>query len=136
GSRDDFICLLIRLAKSWNDDAQCQPANILKTIVNDASALVKAEEELAIAQSHLSRIRNERNQALTDVKKLSETANRLRKDRNHLKAALEDIAAGGTLPTHKEYEALQEELAHLCDEQSRLNKVVEHDKEALHTAAC
>ena len=87
GTRNDFICLLIGLARSWDDDAECNPAGIVKTLINDASSLVKTEEELHIAQTSLSRIRNQRNQAMTDIKKLSETVDRLRKDRNTLKAA-------------------------------------------------
>ncbi|KAF8719225.1 hypothetical protein AX14_011291 [Amanita brunnescens Koide BX004] len=78
GTRNDFICLLIGLARSWDDDSECKPADIVKTLINDASSLVKTEEELHIAQTALSRIRNERNQAMTDVKKLSETVDRLR----------------------------------------------------------
>ena len=46
GTRSDFICLLIGLARSWDDDAECNPAGIVKTLINDASALVKTEEEL------------------------------------------------------------------------------------------
>ena len=56
GTRNDFICLLIGLARSWDDDAECNPAGIVKTLINDTSSLVKAEEELHIAQTALSRI--------------------------------------------------------------------------------
>ena len=135
GTRSEFICLLIGLARSWDDDAECNPAGIVKTLINDASALVKTEEELHIAQTNLSRIRNERNQAMTDVKKLSETVDRLRKDRNHLKAAMQDIvASGGTAPTAAQFEGLQQEVALLKDEKAGLTKVLEHDKAALRTA--
>ncbi|KAF8651380.1 hypothetical protein AX14_008483, partial [Amanita brunnescens Koide BX004] len=41
GTRSDFICLLIGLARSWDDDAECNPAGIVKTLINDASSLVK-----------------------------------------------------------------------------------------------
>ena len=135
GSRDDFICLLIGLARSWDEDAECKPADVLKTLINDASSLVKTEEELHLAQTALSRIRNEWNQAMTDVKKLVDTVDRLRKDRNQLKAAMEDIvAAGGTAPTSAQFEGIQAELAQLKDERDRLNKVIEHDKSALRAA--
>ena len=135
GTRNDFICLLIGLARSWDDDAECNPAGIVKTLINDASALVKTEEELHIAQTALSRIRNERNQAMTDVKKLSETVDQLRKDRNHLKAAMQDIvSSGGVAPTPAQFEQLQQEVALLKDEKAGLTKVIEHDKAALKAA--
>ena len=135
GSRNDFICLLIGLARSWDDDAECNPAGIVKTLINDASSLVKTEEELHIAQTALSRIRNERNQAMTDVKKLSETVDRLRKDRNTLKAAMQDIVnSGGVAPTAVQFEELQQEVALLKDEKFGLTKVIEHDKAALRAA--
>ena len=135
GTRNDFVCFLIGLARSWDDDAECNPAGIVKTLINDASALVKTEEELHIAQTALSRIRNERNQAMTDVKKLSETVKRLRKDRNTLKAAMQDIVnSGGTAPTAAQFEGLQQEIALLRDEKAGLTKVVEHDKAALRAA--
>ena len=135
GSRSDFICLLIGLARSWDDDAECNPAGIVKTLIDDASSLVKTEEELHIAQTTLSRIRNERNQALTDVKKLTETAERLRKDRNTLKAAMQDIVnSGGVAPTPAQFEGLQQEVALLKDEKAGLLKVLEHDKAALRAA--
>ncbi|KAF8666036.1 hypothetical protein AX14_006554 [Amanita brunnescens Koide BX004] len=135
GTRSEFICFLIGLARSWNDDADCNPAEILKALINDASSLVKTEEELHIAQTTLSRIRNERNQAMTDVKKLTETCNRLRKDRNCLKTAMEDIInSGGAAPTKAQFEGLQEEVALLKDEKAGLVKVIEHDKAALRAA--
>ena len=135
GSRSDFICLLIGLARSWDDDAECNPAGIVKTLINDASSLVKAEEELHLAQTALSRIRNERNQAMTDVRKLSETIDRLRKDRNTLKAAMQDIVnSGGVAPTAAQFEGLQQEVALLKDEKAGLTKVLEHDKAALRAA--
>ena len=135
GTRNDFICLLIGLARSWDDDAECNPAGIVKTLINDASSLVKTEEELHIAQTALSRIHNEHNQALTDVKKLSETVERLRKDRNTLKAAMQDILnSGGTAPTAAQFDGLQQEVALLKDEKAGLTKVIEHDKAALRVA--
>ncbi|KAF8703922.1 hypothetical protein AX14_014103 [Amanita brunnescens Koide BX004] len=135
GTRNDFICLLIGLARSWEDDAECNPAGIVKTLIDDASSLVKTEEELHLAQNALSRIRNERNQAMTDVKKLSETVDRLRKDRNHLKAAMQDIVnSGGVAPTAAQFEELQQEVALLKDEKAGLVKIIEHDKAALRTA--
>ena len=83
----------------------------------------------------LSRIRNERNQAMTDVKKLSETADRLRKDRNTLKAAMQDIVnSGGIAPTAAQFEGLQQEVALLKDEKAGLTKIIEHDKAALRAA--
>ena len=97
--------------------------------------MVKTEEELHLAQTALSRIRNEQNQAMTDVKKLVDTIDRLRKDRNTLKTAMEDIvASGGTTPTTAQFEGIQAELAQLKEENDRLNKVIEHDKGALRTA--
>lgn len=134
GSKEDFICLLIGIARSWDADAECAPAEVLKSLINNASSLVKVEEDLHQAQTSLSRIRNERNQAMTDVRKLVDTSNRLRKERNHLKTSLEDIAATGSAPTSIQYEALREEVAHLKDERDRLTKVIEHDKEALRNA--
>ena len=135
GTRNDFICLIIGLARSWDDDVECNPAGIVKTLINDASSLVKTEEELHIAQTALSRIRNERNQAMTDVKKLSETVDRLRKDRNTLKAAMQDIVnSGGVAPTAAQFEELQQEVALLKDEKAGLTKIIEHDKAALRTA--
>ena len=135
GSRNEFVCFLIGLARSWDDDAECNPAGVVKTLINDASSLVKTEEELHIAQTALSRIRNERNQAMTDVKKLTDTSDRLRKDRNRLKAALEDIVnSGGTALTKAQFEGLQEEVALLKDEKAGLVKVIEHDKAALRAA--
>ncbi|KAF8672085.1 hypothetical protein AX14_005610 [Amanita brunnescens Koide BX004] len=135
GMRNDFICLLIGLARSWDDDSECNPAGIVRTLINDASSLVKTEEELHIAQTALSRIRNERNQAMTDVKKLSETVDRLRKDRNTLKAAMQDIVNnGGVAPTAAQFEGLQQEVALLKDEKAGLTKIIEHDRAALRTA--
>ncbi|KAF8675622.1 hypothetical protein AX14_005071 [Amanita brunnescens Koide BX004] len=131
GSKDDFICLLIGLARSWDADAECRPAEVLKTLINDASSLVKTEEDLHGAQANLSKIRNERNQAMMDVRKLVDTVDRLRKERNRLKEAMEDIAATGVAPTKIQFEALQEEVAHLKDKCDRLSKVIEHDKDAL-----
>ena len=135
GSRNDFVCLLIGLARSWDDDAECNPAGIVKTLINNASSLVKTEEELHLAQTALSRIRNERNQAMTDVKKLTETIDRLRKDRNTLKATMQDIVnSGGVAPTAAQFEGLQQEVALLKDEKAGLTKVIEHDKAALRAA--
>ena len=135
GTRNDFICLLIGLARSWDDDSECNPAGIVKTLINNASSLVKTEEELHIAQTALSRIRNERNQAMTNVKKLSETIDRLRKDRNTLKAAMQDIVnSGGTAPTAAQFEGLQQEMALLKDEKAGLTRIIEHDKAALRVA--
>ena len=135
GTWNDFICLLIGLARSWDDDASCNPAGIVKTLIDDASALVKTEDELHTAQTALSRIRNERNQAMTDIKKLGETVDRLRKDRNMLKAAMQDIvSSGGVAPTPAQFEQLQQEVALLKDEKAGLTKIIEHDKAALRTA--
>ena len=151
GTRSDFICLLIGLARSWDDDAECNPAGIVKTLINDASSLVRTEEELHIAQTALSRIRNERNQAMTDVRKLVDTVDRLRKDRNTLRAGMEDIVGkGGVAPTSAQFEGLQAEISLLRDENDRLSKIaeisllrdendhlskiIEHDKDALHSA--
>ena len=135
GTQNDFICLLIGLARSWDDDSECNPAGIVKTLINDASSLVKTEEELHIAQTALSRIHNKRNQAMTDVKKLSETVDRLRKDRNALKATMQDIVnSGGVAPTAAQFEELQQEVALLKDEKAGLTKIIEHDKAALRTA--
>ena len=48
---------------------------------------------------------------MTDVKKLTETCDRLRKDRNRLKTSLEDIvSSGGVAPTKAQFEGLQEEV--------------------------
>ena len=72
---------------------------------------------------------------MTDVKKLTETSNRLRKDRNTLKAAMEDIvSSGGVAPTAAQFEELRQEVALLKDEKAGLTKVIEHDKTALRAA--
>ncbi|KAF8680698.1 hypothetical protein AX14_004499 [Amanita brunnescens Koide BX004] len=106
-----------------------------KTLLNDASALIRTEEDLHNAQATLSRIRNEQNQALTDVKKLSEMCDRLRRDRNNLKATMEDIVkSGGGFADTVQFEGLQEEVALLKDEKARLSKIIEHDKAALRAA--
>ncbi|KAF8690297.1 hypothetical protein AX14_003015, partial [Amanita brunnescens Koide BX004] len=44
GTRNDFICLLIGLARSWDDNAECNPAGIVKTLINDASALAAMQD--------------------------------------------------------------------------------------------
>ena len=72
---------------------------------------------------------------MTDVRKLVDTVDRLRKDRNTLKTAMEDIVdKGGVAPTTAQFEGIQAELALLKDENDRLNKVIEHDKSALRAA--
>ena len=72
---------------------------------------------------------------MTDVRKLVDTINRLCKDRNTLKAAMEDILGkGGVAPTSAQFEGIQGELMMLKDENDRLNRVIEHDKSALHMA--
>ena len=72
---------------------------------------------------------------MTDIKKLSETVDRLRKDRNTLKAAMQDIVnSGGVAPTAAQFEELQQEVALLKDEKAGLTKIIEHDKAALRTA--
>ena len=64
-----------------------------------------------------------------------DTVDRLHKDRNTLKAAMEDILGkGGVAPTSAQFEGIQAELAWLKDENDRLNKVIEHDKDALRAA--
>ena len=105
GSPEEFMCMLAALAKSWNDDAECRPLEILTKVVNNASALGRVSSRLGTANTALVRIRNERNQARADRKTLIDkflkeqdnykaataTVERLRRQRNELKAALEDI---------------------------------------------
>ncbi|KAF8636813.1 hypothetical protein AX14_010383, partial [Amanita brunnescens Koide BX004] len=72
---------------------------------------------------------------MTDVRKLVDTVDRLRKDRNTLKTAMEDIVGkGGIAPTPAQFEGIQAELAQLKDENDRLNKVIKHDKSVLRAA--
>jgi hypothetical protein len=105
GSPEEFMCMLAGLAKAWNDDAECRPLEILTKVINNASALGRVSSRLGTANTALVRIRNERNQARADRKTLIDkflkeqdnykaataTVERLRRQRNDLKAALEDI---------------------------------------------
>ncbi|KAF8675476.1 hypothetical protein AX14_005117 [Amanita brunnescens Koide BX004] len=105
GSPEEFMCMLAALAKAWNDDAECRPLEILTKVINNASALGRVSSRLGTANTALIRIRNERNQARADRKALIDkflkeqdnykaavtTVERLRRQRNELKAALEDI---------------------------------------------
>ncbi|KAF8660475.1 hypothetical protein AX14_007441 [Amanita brunnescens Koide BX004] len=105
GSPEEFMCMLAGLAKAWNDDAECRPLEILTKVINNASALGRVSSRLGSANTALVRIRNERNQARSDRKALIDkflkeqdnykaavaTIERLRRQRNELKAALEDI---------------------------------------------
>ena len=105
GSPEEFMCMLAALAKTWNDDAECRPLDILTKVVNNASTLGRVSSRLGTANAALVRIRNERNQARADRKSLIDkflkeqdsykaaiaTIERLRRQRNELKAALEDI---------------------------------------------
>ncbi|KAF8692820.1 hypothetical protein AX14_002381 [Amanita brunnescens Koide BX004] len=105
GSPEEFMCMLAGLAKAWNDDAECRPLEILTKVINNASALGWVSSRLGSANTALVRIRNERNQARADRKTLIDkflkeqdnykaavtTVERLRRQRNELKAALEDI---------------------------------------------
>ena len=105
GSPEEFMCMLAALAKAWNDDAECHPLEILTKVINNASALGRVSSRLGTANTALVRIRNERNQARADRKALIDkflkeqdnykaaitTVERLRRQRNDLKAALEDI---------------------------------------------
>ena len=105
GSPEEFLCMLASLAKAWNDDAECRPLEILTKVINNASALGRVSSRLGTANTALVRIRNERNQARADRKTLIDkflkeqdnyksavaTVERLRRQRNDLKAALEDI---------------------------------------------
>ena len=105
GSPEEFMCMLAGLAKAWNDDAECRPLEILTKVINNASALGRVSSRLGSANTALVRIRNERNQARADRKALINkflkeqdnykaaiaTVERLRRQRNELKTALEDI---------------------------------------------
>ena len=105
GSPEEFMCMLAALAKAWNDDAECCPLEILTKVINNASALGRVSSRLGTANTALVRIRNERNQAHADRKALIDkflkeqdnykaaiaTVERLRRQRNELKTALEDI---------------------------------------------
>ena len=105
GSPEEFMCMLVALAKVWNDDTECRPLDILTKVINNASALGRTSSRLGTANTALVRIRNERNQARTDRKTLIDkflkeqdnykaaiaTVECLRRQRNELKTALEDI---------------------------------------------
>ncbi|KAF8644955.1 hypothetical protein AX14_009321 [Amanita brunnescens Koide BX004] len=105
GSPEEFMCMLAGLSKAWNDDAECRPLEVLTKVINNASALGRVSSRLGSANTALVRIRNERNQARADRKALIDkfikeqdnykaaiaTVERLRRQRNELKAALEDI---------------------------------------------
>ncbi|KAF8661464.1 hypothetical protein AX14_007226 [Amanita brunnescens Koide BX004] len=105
GSPEEFMCMLAGLSKAWNDDAECRPLEILTKVINNASALGRVSSRLGSANTALVRIRNERNQARADRKALIDkfikeqdnyraataTVERLRRQCNELKAALEDI---------------------------------------------
>ena len=105
GSPEEFMCMLAGLAKAWNDDAECRPLDILTKVINNASALGRVSSRLGTANTALIRIRNERNQARADRKALIDkflkeqdnykaaigTVERLHRQRNELKTALEDI---------------------------------------------
>ena len=105
GSPEEFMCMMAALAKTWNDNAECHPLDVLTKVINNATALGHVSSRLGTANTALIRIRNERNQARTDRKALIDkflkeqdnfkaavaTAERLRRQRNELKAALEDI---------------------------------------------
>ena len=105
GSPEEFMCMLAGLAKTWNDDAECRPLDVLTKVVNNAASLGRVSSRLGTANTALIRIRNERNQARADRRALIDkflkeqdnfkaavaTTERLRRQRNELKAALEDI---------------------------------------------
>ncbi|KAF8686041.1 hypothetical protein AX14_003976, partial [Amanita brunnescens Koide BX004] len=105
GSPEEFMCMMAALAKTWNDDAECRPLDVLTKVINNATALGRVSSRLGTANTALVRIRNERNQARADRKALIDkflkeqdsfkaavaTTERLRRQRNELKAALEDI---------------------------------------------
>ena len=105
GSPEEFMCMMAGLAKAWNDDAECRPLEILTKVINNASALGRVSSRLGSANTALVRIRNERNQARADRKALIDkflkeqdnyksavaTVKRLRRQRNELKTALEEI---------------------------------------------
>ncbi|KAF8662348.1 hypothetical protein AX14_007085 [Amanita brunnescens Koide BX004] len=99
GSPEEFMCMMAALAKSWND------LDVLTKVINNASTLGWTSSRLSTANTALVRIRNERNQAHADRKALIDkflkeqdnykaavsTIERLRRQRNELKTALEDI---------------------------------------------
>ncbi|KAF8695819.1 hypothetical protein AX14_001632 [Amanita brunnescens Koide BX004] len=105
GSPEEFMCMLAALAKTWNDDAECHPLEVLTKVINNATVLGQVSSHLGTANTALIRIRNERNQVHADRKALIDkflkeqdnfkaavaTTERLRRQRNELKAALEDI---------------------------------------------
>ena len=105
GSPEEFMCMLAALAKTWNDDAECCPLDVLTKVINNAAALGWVSSRLGTANTALVRICNERNQARADRKALIDkflkeqdnfkaavaTTERLRRQRNELKATLEDI---------------------------------------------
>ena len=147
GSPEEFLCMLAGLAKAWNDDAECRPLDILTKVINNASALGRVSSRLGTANTALVRIRNERNQARANRKALIDkflkeqdnykaataTIERLRRQRNDLKTALEDIRdapdplpkALSELQTHsdtvlQENKTLKETTAALADENKNL----------------
>ncbi|KAF8664014.1 hypothetical protein AX14_006785 [Amanita brunnescens Koide BX004] len=70
GSPEEFMCMLAGLAKTWNDDAECRPLDVLTKVINNAAALGRVSSRLGSANTALIRIRNERNQARADRKTL------------------------------------------------------------------
>ena len=138
GSPEEFMCMLAGLAKAWNDDAECRPLDILTKVINNASALGRVSSRLGSANTALARIRNERNQARADRKVLIDkflkeqdgykaaiaTVERLRRQRNELKAALEDIRDAPDPLPHA-----------LADLQKRSDDVLDENKALASTVA-
>ncbi|KAF8718450.1 hypothetical protein AX14_011828 [Amanita brunnescens Koide BX004] len=105
GSPEEFMCMLAALAKTWNDDTECRPLDILSKIINNASVLGRVSSRLGTANTALVHVRNEQNQACADRKALinkflkeqdnykaaTATIERLHRQQNELKATLEDI---------------------------------------------
>ncbi|KAF8651014.1 hypothetical protein AX14_008511 [Amanita brunnescens Koide BX004] len=137
GSPEEFMCMLAGLSKAWNDDAECRPLEILTKVINNASALGRVSSRLGSANTALVRIRNERNQARADRKALIDkflkeqdnykaataTVERLRRQRNELKAALEDIRDAPD-PLPQALADLQKSSDDVLDENKTLRETV------------
>ena len=85
GSPEEFMCMIAALAKTWNDDAECQPLDVLTKVVNNTAALGRVSSHLGTANTTLIRICNERNQARADRKALID---KFLKEQDNFKAAV------------------------------------------------
>jgi hypothetical protein len=137
GSPEEFMCMIAALAKTWNNDAECRPLDVLTKVVNNASALGRVSSRLGTANTALIHIRNEWNQARADRKALIDkflkeqdnfkaavaTTECLCRQRNELKAALEDIRDAPD-PLPQALSELQKHSDDVLDENKALKTAV------------